>query len=160
MPEDLYAWMDEAIEAADPRQERHPADGAVCAFTALADKARLLGSQASRALLLLLGMVCGGAAAATRCSAPPGAGALSDVAHFELRAHHFLALARDERWSCFAAAQAGHCAVQRTRVGQVSRARGPHLDGHFRRNVGTGPLKAGSSSMRAAGSLASSPARM
>jgi len=110
VPDDLYAWMDEEIAAPQPGLEAMPSAGAVGAFTALADKTLMLDLR-QHAHFVLLGMVCGGAAAEELMLGSPSAGMLADVRHFETRARQYLALYPDARWPFFAA-PAGDAEVQ------------------------------------------------
>lgn len=101
VPEDLYTWLDDEIPplediAAGQRQ----AAGAVSAFTALTEKAIALDLH-RKELLVLLGMLCGGAAAETVVYGDPSAGMVMDAAAFEAKARLFLALYPDSRWPYF-----------------------------------------------------------
>jgi len=110
VPEDLYAWMDEEIEAPEPGSAPMASAGAVGAFTALADKTLFLDLRQG-AHFVLLGMVCGGAAAEELVLGSPSAGMIADVAHFETRARQYLALYPDARWPYFVA-PAGEAELQ------------------------------------------------
>jgi ATP-dependent Zn protease len=101
VPEDLYTWLDDEIPALDDiAAGQGHAGGAVSAFTALTEKAIALDLH-KKEQLVLLGMLCGGAAAETIVYGDPSAGMVMDAAAFEAKARLFLALYPDSRWPYF-----------------------------------------------------------
>jgi len=101
VPEDLYTWLDDEIPPLDDiAAGQRQAAGAVSAFTALTEKAIALDLH-RKELLVLLGMLCGGAAAETIVYGAPSAGMVMDAAAFEAKARLFLALYPDPRWPYF-----------------------------------------------------------
>ena len=98
VPEDLSTWLDDEIPALDDiAAGQGHAGGAVSAFTALTEKAIALDLH-QREQLVLLGMLCGGAAAETIVYGDSSAGMAVDAAAFEAKARLFLALYPDSRW--------------------------------------------------------------
>lgn len=101
VPEDLYTWLDDEIPPLDDfaAGQQLPA-GAVSAFTSLTEKAIALDLHRDE-LLVLLGMLCGGAAAETVVYGDHSAGMAMDAGAFEARARLYLSLYPDQRWPYF-----------------------------------------------------------
>jgi hypothetical protein len=99
VPEDLFAWMNDEIPAVDEVAvgAKVNAGGAVSAFTFLAEKSIALDLRQTE-LFVLLGMLCGGAAAERMASGSASAGMVMDMAIFEQRARLYLALYPDPQW--------------------------------------------------------------
>lgn len=102
VPEDLFAFMDDEIPAAEEVSAvgAHPPAGAVGAYASLAEKSLLLDAR-QHTLFAFLGMVCGGAAAEIITLGAASAGVIGDVAQFESRARQYLSLFPDPRWPYF-----------------------------------------------------------